>query len=220
MQFSKLTMRHVAALAGLILAAAIGQAAAQQPTQDQRNAIRQSCRSDFMANCSGVTPGGKEALDCLKQNLAKLSAPCQAAVSAINPPASAPTSVSAPAAAPAAPPPPQQAPSAAAPAAPKPAAVAKPATPKPASAPAAKLGPAPPPPPAAAAAPAPMVPPLTPRPFILPQRRLAIVGICRFDVAKLCGDIPPGQDRIIDCLAANASSLTPQCYNAIARVSQ
>lgn len=217
MQFPKLRMRHVAALVGLILAA-IGQAAAQQPTQDQRNAIRQSCRSDFMANCSGVTPGGKEALGCLKQNLAKLSAPCQAAVSAITPAASAPTPPPAATAAPAAPPP-QQAPSAAAPAAPKPAAVAKPATPKPASAPVAKLNPTPPSPPAAAP-PAPTVPPLTPRPFILPQRRLAIVGICRFDVAKLCSDIPPGQDRIIDCLAANASSLTPQCYNAIARVSQ
>jgi hypothetical protein len=216
MQVSKLAVRHVAALAGLILTATIGQAVAQQPTQAQRDAIRQSCRSDFMANCSGVTPGGKEALDCLKQNLAKLSAPCQAAVNAITP--AAPASAPAPAAtvAPTAP----QAPSAAAPSAPKPSAVAKPAIPKPASAPAAKLHPAPPSPPPAAAAPAPTVPPLTPRPFILLQRRLAIVGMCRVDVAKLCADIPPGQDRIIDCLAANASSLMPQCYNAIARVSR
>ena len=48
-------------------------ARAQQPSQDQIAAIRASCRSDFMANCSGVTPGGKDALECLKRNLAKLS---------------------------------------------------------------------------------------------------------------------------------------------------
>jgi hypothetical protein len=93
-------------------------AAAQQPTPAQRDAIRASCRSDFMANCSSVTPGGKEALECLLRNQAKLSPACNAAVSAVAPaqPAGAPASAEqAPAAA---------APDAAASAAPKPAAPA------------------------------------------------------------------------------------------------
>jgi len=49
----------------LILAA--GPAFAQQPSQDQINAVRQSCRSDFMANCCGVTPGGKDAIECFHE---------------------------------------------------------------------------------------------------------------------------------------------------------
>ena len=65
-------------------------ARAQQPSQDQIAAIRASCRSDFMANCSGVTPGGKDALECLKRNLAKLSGSCKTAVSAITPAPAAP----------------------------------------------------------------------------------------------------------------------------------
>jgi hypothetical protein len=73
---------------------------AQQPTPEQMSAIRANCRSDFMANCSGVQRGGKDALECLKGNLGKLSGGCQAAVSAISPapaPAAAPVA-SAPAA--------------------------------------------------------------------------------------------------------------------------
>src|ERR1700729_3854882 len=75
-------------------------ARAQQPSQDQVSAIRSSCRSDFMANCSGVTPGGKDALECLKRNVSKLSGACQTAVSAINPPAAPAATTAAPAAAP------------------------------------------------------------------------------------------------------------------------
>ena len=46
-----------------------GFAAAQEPTPDQQSAIRSNCRSDFMANCSGVPRGGKEALRCLKGSI-------------------------------------------------------------------------------------------------------------------------------------------------------
>ena len=56
---------------------------AQQPTQQQQNAIRQSCRGDFQANCSGVPTGGAEALQCLKQNFAKASPACQKALSPV-----------------------------------------------------------------------------------------------------------------------------------------
>ncbi len=54
------------------------------PTQAQRNAIKSACQRDFMAQCPGVQPGGKEALSCLQQQSANLSAPCQQAVSAIS----------------------------------------------------------------------------------------------------------------------------------------
>lgn len=68
-------------------AAAPGTAAAaglQPPTQAQQDAIRSNCRRDFLSNCSGVPRGGKEALQCLKANQAKLSAGCAQAVAAVN----------------------------------------------------------------------------------------------------------------------------------------
>ncbi|MBY3179632.1 hypothetical protein HFO27_34555 [Rhizobium leguminosarum] len=65
-----------------------GVASAQAPTEEQRNAIRAECRSDFIAQCSGVTPGGIEALTCLQQHSATLSAGCRKAVSAISKPKS------------------------------------------------------------------------------------------------------------------------------------
>jgi len=92
-------------IAGLLGSAGI--AVAQEPTPDQQSAIRSNCRSDFMANCSGVPRGGKEAMQCLKDNVAKLSSGCQQAVRAVMPaPASKPSApVTATPAAPAAPPP-------------------------------------------------------------------------------------------------------------------
>lgn len=56
---------------------------AHQPTQAQRNAVKSACQRDFMAQCSGVTPGGAEALSCLQQHSAALSVPCQQAVAAM-----------------------------------------------------------------------------------------------------------------------------------------
>lgn len=61
-----------------------GIASAQAPTEEQRDAIKAECRSDFIAKCSGVTPGGIEALTCLQQHSATLSAGCRKAVSAVN----------------------------------------------------------------------------------------------------------------------------------------
>ncbi len=104
-------------LASALLAVSLDPAMAQQPTQAQRDAIRASCRSDFMANCSSVTPGGKEALECLLRNQAKLSPACNTAVSAVVPAQQAPAAAVPAAQAPATP-----APAAAEPAAPKPAA--------------------------------------------------------------------------------------------------
>src|SRR5262245_7157580 len=107
-----------------------GTAASQEPTPDQQSAIRSNCRSDFMSNCSGVPRGGKEALQCLKDNVAKLSSGCQQAVKAVMPVAALKpvTATSATPAAPAQAPAPT-APVAATPPAPAPAAAAAAAAP-------------------------------------------------------------------------------------------
>ena len=59
------------------------QAFAQAPTDAQRNAVKSSCRSDYIAHCSSVQPGGAAALQCLQKNMASLSSGCQAAVKAV-----------------------------------------------------------------------------------------------------------------------------------------
>src|SRR5215471_7883788 len=120
-----MTLRLDRAIAAAALIALCTPALAQQPTQQQIDAIRSNCRSDFLSNCSGVPRGGPEAVRCLKDHLAQLSPGCHAAVSAITP-APAPK-VAAPTPAPAAAPP---APAAsAAPPAPAPAATAAPPAP-------------------------------------------------------------------------------------------
>lgn len=61
--------------------AAFFAAAAEMPTDAQKEAIKSDCRSDFIKHCSGVTPGGRlPALECLEKNMASLSQACQAAV--------------------------------------------------------------------------------------------------------------------------------------------
>jgi hypothetical protein len=135
----------------------------RQPTPEQTAAIRAACRNDFMSRCSGVQPGGAEALQCLERNAAQLSPPCQSAVAAIGKGAPAAAST------------------------------------------------------AAAAAPAaPAVAPLAPMPPMPIRVELAILRACGADQRTLCAGIPPGGGRIIGCLAQNASSLSPQCYGAIA----
>ncbi|MBB3145003.1 hypothetical protein FHS21_001404 [Phyllobacterium trifolii] len=71
-----------------------GAAAAQQPTAAQQSAIKSACRSDFMAQCSGVQPGGKAALTCLQQHNSSLSAACQSALAALGGGKSAPAASS------------------------------------------------------------------------------------------------------------------------------
>jgi hypothetical protein len=186
------TKHYLAALIGLVLAGSVP-AHAQQPTSAQTDAIRQSCRSDFMANCGGVQPGGKDALLCLNNHLGSLSAACKSAVSAVMQPAAKPSPASN-----------------VAPAEHKPPAAA----PHPANKPQSAAAPpsAPPPPPA--------VEPLKLRAFIMPQRRVVIVTICESDVASHCQGVPPGGERILKCLAANAAQLAPACYDAVKRVSE
>ena len=77
-------MRRSSRLSMLAFAASIAAlapaAAAEMPTDAQKSAIKSHCRSDFIKHCSGVTPGGLPALECLESNMPSLSAACQAAV--------------------------------------------------------------------------------------------------------------------------------------------
>jgi hypothetical protein len=266
---------------GLVVGTSLA-ASAQQPTSEQISAIRASCRSDFMTQCTGVKPGTKDALECLKRNAAKVSPSCKAALDAVGPP---PTESAAPAPAPAKPAP---APAAAAPpppaaAAPPPppataepsAATAEPAAPPPPGPPAAegKKPPSPqvaavraacrsdfgvhcpgvkpggsaalrclqakaaalsPPcrkavmamgedgalPPAAGAAPPPTIAPLGPIPPMRPRKALEVLSFCGAEHRTLCGNVPPGGGRIIECLAANYARLSPECYGALARAAR
>src|SRR6478609_6471341 len=93
------TLKHASARGALLAAALFATAAgafAQAPTEAQKSAIRSACRSDFMAHCSSVTPGGVEAYQCLQKNMSSLSSGCQTAVRAVEP-AAAPKTEAAPA---------------------------------------------------------------------------------------------------------------------------
>jgi outer membrane biosynthesis protein TonB len=203
-------------------------ASAQQPSQAEKDAIRSNCRSDFLSKCSSVTPGGIEALQCLKKNEASLSGGCRAAVTAIKLPGETPAAAPAPAPAPAAATPapsPQPAPAAAAPkpaetkaAVPEP---AKPVAPKPTQA---KPVAAPKPAVAAVpAAPAPVATPTPPaatssQPKPVPLSEAILVRrFCTTDYQVLCKGTPLGGGRVIKCLSANQPALSPNCKEAIAR---
>ncbi|MFZ0147719.1 MAG: hypothetical protein WAM72_05115 [Xanthobacteraceae bacterium] len=214
-------------VAGCLVALTLAPAAAQQPTQAQRDAVRAACRSDFMANCASVQPGGKEALECLLRNEPKLSPPCRSAVNAIAAPASSPA---APAPTAASPPEPS---GASAPAqSSMPATAVPPSTKTPATAPARKTPSTmrtttvPAAPTASASglasgpAAAPAVPPLGPIRPMPPRRALMILAQCRPDQQRLCAGVPAGGGKIFSCLAANAQQLSPICYDALARVSE
>src|SRR5260370_34420899 len=72
-------------------------ALSQAPTDAQRAAIKSECRSDYMAHCSSIPPGGEASLQCLQKNMSSLAPGCQSAVKAVEAPA-APKAESAPAA--------------------------------------------------------------------------------------------------------------------------
>ena len=81
MQRRRRTRHLLAAIGAVLLVAA--PALAQQPTQAQANALRQSCRGDYQSHCASVPTGGSAALACLQQNASSLSAPCQQALAAV-----------------------------------------------------------------------------------------------------------------------------------------
>ncbi len=212
------------AAALLSVPAAIAQA--QTPNKAQQDAIRSNCRSDFMRNCSSVTPGGREALECLVQNKAKVSAGCQGALNAVSAPAPAAAKPE-PKAETQAAPRTEPAPAAAAPAqaaSPKLCRLQRghrqsplqqsharsqsplPRRSRPRRAPRLRWSPQ-------AAAPA-MVP-AAPPPAAAQQPRLGeailIRRFCTTDFRVLCKGVPLGQGRAVQCLANNGPALSPGC---------
>ena len=210
--------------AALIALAALTDAAPAQVTAAQQSAIRSNCRSDFMSKCSGITPGGKDALMCLQKNVASLSPGCKTAVSATMPapaqakpaeakpvqaaPAPAPAAAAAaPAAAPVVAPPAPAPARAAIISAPPPPAVKPQRAQKPATAPKQAIVA----PPAAAAAPANEAAPAPTE-----QQMKAIRFTCRHEFANNCRGVPPGGAEAIACLQRNPAKLTPDCKFSLA----
>ncbi len=206
-------------------------AASAAPTEAQKSAIRAACRSDFMANCSGVQPGGAEAFQCLKSHAAGLSSACQSAVAAIGggtPAAAAPASA-APTAAP------SEAQKSAIRSACRSDFMANCSGVQPGGAEAlqclkshtaslssacqgavAAIGGGAP----AASPPMPAVAPLGPIPPMLPREGLRILAMCRAEQESLCSGVPVGGGRILTCLADHAQQLSLECYQALARVAR
>ena len=86
------TLTRAATLWALMTAAIFATAApvsAQAPSQAQRDAIKTQCRSDYIAHCSSIPPGGEASLQCLQKNMSSLSSSCQSAVRAVQAPAAA-----------------------------------------------------------------------------------------------------------------------------------
>lgn len=190
----------------LLVSVVSGPALAQAPTEAQREAVKTQCRSDYMAHCSSVPPGGAESLQCLAKNMASLSGSCQAAVRAVEAAVETPKPAAAPAAA--------EAPAKSA----TPATAAKPATPaskagaakQPASAPPAATAAAAPAA-AAAAAPAPLV-----LRKMLPREELFVTrSACSTDIGSLCQGVVPGGGRIMQCLSVRSVSLSSACRDVL-----
>jgi hypothetical protein len=189
------TLTRARKLGPLLAAATFAIAApalAQAPSQAQRDAIKSQCRSDYIAHCSSVPPGGEAALQCLQKNMSSLSSRCQGAVRAVEAPAAAPAKPAETAA-----------PKSAAPAA----ATAKPAeTTSPTSAAPAKSAE-----PKAAAAPAAGQP--------SSAQISAIRSACRSDYPKVCAGVPTGGAPALQCLEKNKAKLSAGCQNAVSAAS-
>ena len=168
---------------------------AQAPTEAQREAIKSECRSDYIAHCSSIPPGGAASLECLQKNMASLSAGCANAVRAVE----APTETKAE---------PKEGtktePKEETKAAPK-------EEPKPESAPATTAAkPAAGPAPKAASAPAKQP---------TGAQISAIRSACRSDYPKVCAGVPTGGAPALQCLEKNEARLSASCRKAVAAVS-
>ncbi len=190
------TSRRVATIWTSVAAATFMIAApafSQGPTDAQRAAIKSQCRSDYMAHCASVPPGGAPALQCLQKNMASLSSSCQSAVRAVEasvepkadkaeakPESGATAATAKPAAEPPA--------TAAKPAAEAPAATKTTATKDAASA--------------------------TPNKSSNAQIA-AIRSACRSDYPKVCAGVPTGGAPALQCLEKNKSKLSAGCEQAV-----
>lgn len=186
--------------AAVLATFALNYSAAAQLTSAQQSALKSNCRSDFMAKCSGVTPGGKDALACLQKNVNSLSPACKSAVSATLPP---------PAPAAAAPKPAEAAPAAAT--------AAPPPAPAPAAAPAAPAAVvSAPPPKAKVAAPTPTTAkPAAATAAPTAAQQNAMRSACRSDFMAKCSGVQPGGKDALVCLQRNVGTLSPSCKQVV-----
>jgi len=194
------TLRRTAALWPLLAAAAFAVATpafSQAPTEAQREAIKSECRSDYIAHCSSIPPGGEASLQCLQKNMSSLAPSCQSAVRAVEAPAekAEPKAEAKPE------PKPESAPAASeAKPAQEPAASETKTAREPAAAPAAK-----------AAASAPAKKPSS-------AQISAIRSACRSDYPKVCAGVPTGGAPALQCLEKNKSKVSAGCQKAVAAV--
>jgi len=191
-----------------LLALGFSAPALAQPSEAQMAAIKQNCRSDYMAKCMSVKPGGPEAFQCLKRNEASLSAACKTAVNAINTASgggSPPAQEAKPAPAPAPAAPAQASPASASP---------PPATAAPAAAPAVAAAPAAPKP----AASKPATPAAAPAAQPSAAQQNAIKQNCRNDFMAHCAGVQPGGAEALNCLKTNTAKLAPACKSAVAAI--
>jgi hypothetical protein len=227
---AKMQQVRFSALAAAIgvLALIMAEPAGAQVSAEQQSAMRANCRSDFMSKCSGVSPGGKDALACLQKNVASLSPACKNVVSAtIPPPAPPPPPAAAKPAAPA------PAPAAASPSSPPPAATApaptppaqatvKQAPPPRAALPSRTAAPAAPPaPPKQTAVVPPAAAPAAPTADAPPSPTAAQISAikfsCRRDLSRNCRGLTDGAESIA-CLQRNAAKLAPDCKTSLADI--
>jgi hypothetical protein len=178
----------ISAILATALTIATG-ALAQVPTDAQRAAIKSQCRSDYMAHCSSIPPGGKASLQCLQQNMASLAPGCQSAVSAVSAPSEAKTEPKAETETKAEPPADNKA---------QPAPAATTAEP-----------------PAASASKAAATPAKKPSSAQISAIRRA----CRSDYMNVCAGVPTGGAAALQCLAKNKSKVSAACQRAVAVVS-
>jgi hypothetical protein len=245
------TLKRASKLAPWLSVAAIiataAPAFAQAPSQAQRDAIKSQCRSDYIAHCSSVPPGGEASLQCLQKNMSSLSSSCQSAVRAVEAPAAAtakPADTAAPkaaAAAPAGQPSSAQVstirsacrsdypkvcagvPTGGAPALQcleKNKAKLSAGCEKAVSA--ASGGGTAAAAPAAAGAATAAGPAAAPTVIVLrpmrPREELLVLrSACGADVRSICGGVQPGGGRIVQCLATNAAQLSPACKDVLSQ---
>ena len=51
-----------------------------------------------------------------------------------------------------------------------------------------------------------------------PREELFVLrSACGADVRSICGGVPPGGGRILQCLATNAASLSPACQDVLSQ---
>jgi hypothetical protein len=168
----------------------------QAPTEAQRSAIRSECRSDYMAHCSDVPPGGMASLQCLQKNMSSLSSGCQSAVHAVEAPAEPKAEAK-----------PEAKPAVKSEAKPEEKPASKPeAAPAAASATAAEKSAAPPEPKGTTA-------PASKKPSS--AQVAAIRSACRSDYMAHCASVPTGGAAALSCLQQNKSRLSAGCQQAV-----